>query len=259
MLVVRPHFALAIPTASRAQDGAGPDAPAAADPIELAARHVQVWETAGERWAILSGEAAVLQAGDGAPRPRGRRPHLSRFRSRTAKATRPKSTRRAKSVSRHKGDRHDLGFAPCFGPESRSSFAPTTETAPGNGRSHRGDLLIVRRSGFVLPEPAEAEPAGSSTIETGWCPSCRGCRHPPHPVAATQVATPTVTESVPSTAAAAETLNALPPPDLPPLEPVPQPTAPRKDPELQLAQFERKVPVVSQDPETGPGQARRAG
>ena len=38
---------------------------AANDPIELAARHVQVWETAGERWTILSGEAAVLQAGDG--------------------------------------------------------------------------------------------------------------------------------------------------------------------------------------------------
>ena len=95
-------FALAIPTASRAQDPAAPDVQAANDPIELAARHVQVWETAGERWAILSGEAAVLQAGDGL---RAARPSSgsSRFRWRTAKATRPKSTRKARSGSRDRG------------------------------------------------------------------------------------------------------------------------------------------------------------
>ena len=111
------------------------------------------------------------------------------------------------------------------------------------------DLLIVRRSGFVLPEPAEAEPAAAPRSKPAGA-QVSGMPASATPLAATQVATPPVTESVPSTSAAAETLNALPPPELPPLEPVPQPTAPRKDPELQLAQFERKVSVASQDPET---------
>ena len=43
-------------------------------------------------------------------------------------------------------------------------------------------------------------------------------------------------------------------PELPPLEPVPPPILPRKDPELQLAQFDRKDPQTAQGP--GPIQSR---
>src|SRR5208337_4141449 len=69
------------------------------------------------------------------------------------------------------------------------------------------------------------------------------------PGSASRVETVTVAESVP--AAAAETATAPQPPDLPPLEPVPPPSSMRKDPQLPLAQFERKDPVVTQVPGTG--------
>ena len=49
----------------RAQDGGAPGAGGLADPIELAARRVLVWDGPGERWAVLSGEAAVLQGTEG--------------------------------------------------------------------------------------------------------------------------------------------------------------------------------------------------
>ena len=65
MPVVEPDFALGLPFASLAQEQAAPEMQVSADPIELAAQRVQVWETPGVKWAILSGEAAVIQAGDG--------------------------------------------------------------------------------------------------------------------------------------------------------------------------------------------------
>ena len=118
------------------------------------------------------------------------------------------------------------------------------------------DLLILRRSGFVLPEPAATrskpatarpEPAAAPS-ELPAVPQAQILASAT-PGSASRVETVTVAESVP--AAAAETATALQPPDLPPLEPVPPPSSTRKDPQLQLAQFERKDPVVTQVPGTG--------
>ena len=123
------------------------------------------------------------------------------------------------------------------------------------------DLLILRRSGFVLPEPAatRSKPA-TARPEPAAAPSELAAAPAAVPQAqilasatpgsASRVETVTVAESVPA-AAAAETATAPQPPDLPPLEPVPPPRSPRKDPQLQLAQFERKDPVVTQVPGTG--------
>jgi len=50
----------------RAQEG--PDASPtrrAADPVDLAAHRVQAWNSGDEQWVVLSGEAAVLQEGEG--------------------------------------------------------------------------------------------------------------------------------------------------------------------------------------------------
>ena len=123
MLVVRPHShsALAIPTASRAQDPAAPDAQEANDPIELAARHVQVWETAGERWAILSGEAAVLQAGDGL-RAREAVVRIIEVSMEDGKGYQAEIYAEGEVRISGRGARHDLRYAPCFGPVSRCSF-----------------------------------------------------------------------------------------------------------------------------------------
>ena len=122
------------------------------------------------------------------------------------------------------------------------------------------DLLILRRSGFVLPEPAatrskqataQPEPAAAPS-ELAAAPAAvpqAQILASATPGPASRVETVTVAESVP--AAAAETATAPQPPDLPPLEPVPPPSSPRKDPQLQLAQFERKDPVVTQVPGTG--------
>ena len=121
------------------------------------------------------------------------------------------------------------------------------------------DLLILRRSGFVLPEPAATrskpatarpEPAAAPS-ELAAVPQAQILASAT-PGSASRVETVTVAESVPAAAAAAaETATAPQPPDLPPLEPVPPPSSPRKDPQLQLAQFERKDPVVTQVPGTG--------
>jgi hypothetical protein len=50
----------------RAQEG--PDASPtrrAADPVDLAAHRIQAWKSGDEQWVVLSGEAAVLQEGEG--------------------------------------------------------------------------------------------------------------------------------------------------------------------------------------------------
>ncbi|MGA2702133.1 MAG: hypothetical protein ABSH35_13685 [Isosphaeraceae bacterium] len=271
-------FALAIPTATRAQDQAAPDAQAAADPIELAARRVQVWDTAGERWAILSGEAAVLQAGDGL-RARAAVVRILEVPMENGKGYQAEIY--AEGEVRISGQ----GGPPR--PQARTVLRTRKQVQlrayKDNGftqwKEPPRDLLILRRSGFVLPEPATARPElaaarsepAAARSEPAAARSEPAIAQPepattqPEPAAApeaqilasatprsaSQVETVAVADSVPSSATA-ETATVLPPPDLPPLEPVPPPMSPRKDPELQLAQFERKDPVVTQVPGTGP-------
>jgi len=260
-------FALAIPTATRAQDQAAPDAQAAADPIELAARRVQVWDTAGERWAILSGEAAVLQAGDGL-RARAAVVRILEVPMENGKGYQAEIY--AEGEVRISGQ----GGPPR--PQARTVLRTRKQVQlrayKDNGftqwKEPPRDLLILRRSGFVLPEPATArpEPAAARSEPAIARPEPATTQPEPEaaqqaqilasarPRSASQVETVAVADSVPSSAAAAaaETATVLPPPDLPPLEPVPPPMSPRKDPVLQLAQFERKDPVVTQVPGTGP-------
>ena len=116
------------------------------------------------------------------------------------------------------------------------------------------------------PAPVGIRVAGTGgyTIETGTCTTGTGggtsklaaapaavpqaqLLASATPGSASRVETVTVAESVP----AAETAAAPQPPDLPPLEPVPPPSSPKKDPEFQLVQFERKDPVATQVPGTG--------
>ena len=250
-------FALAIPTATRAQDQAAPDAQAAADPIELAARRVQVWDTAGERWAILSGEAAVLQAGDGL-RARAAVVRILEVPMENGKGYQAEIY--AEGEVRISGQ----GGPPR--PQARTVLRTRKQVQlrayKDNGftqwKEPPRDLLILRRSGFVLPEPAAArsEPAiaqpepATTQPEPGAAPQAQILASAT-PRSASQVETVAVADSVPSSAAAA-TATVLPPPNLPPLEPVPPPMSPKQDLELQLAQFERKDPVVTQVPGTGP-------
>ena len=60
------------PAALLAQHEEASGAMRSADPIDLAAQRVLVWNQAGERWVVLGGEVAVLQGAEGL-RPRGRR------------------------------------------------------------------------------------------------------------------------------------------------------------------------------------------
>src|SRR5208337_3183765 len=181
-------FALAIPTATRAQDQAAPDAQAAADPIELAARRVQVWDTAGERWAILSGEAAVLQAGDGL-RARAAVVRILEVPMENGKGYQAEIY--AEGEVRISGQ----GGPPR--PQARTVLRTRKQVQlrayKDNGftqwKEPPRDLLILRRSGFVAPEPAAAQQAQSLASAT--------------PRSAYQVETVAVAESVPATAAAA--------------------------------------------------------
>src|SRR5208337_4187281 len=236
-----------------------PDAQAAADPIELAARRVQVWDTAGERWAILSGEAAVLQAGDGL-RARAAVVRILEVPMENGKGYQAEIY--AEGEVRISGQ----GGPPQ--PQARTVLRTRKQVQlrayKDNGftqwREPPRDLLILRRSGFVLPEsaaarsePAIAQPEPASTQpEPAAAPQAQMLASAT-PRSASQVETAAVADSVPSSAAAA-TATVLPPPNLPPLEPVPPPMSPKQDLELQLAQFERKDPVVTQVPGTGPAQ-----
>jgi hypothetical protein len=56
-------IALPLSGLARGQEVAGEQA--ISDPIELAARQVQEWESAGEHWALLWGDAAILQGSEG--------------------------------------------------------------------------------------------------------------------------------------------------------------------------------------------------
>src|SRR5262249_12114464 len=60
-------FVVAIAPAvpAREEPDAGPGTRGSADPIELSGRHIQYWAGNGDRWAVLSGEAAVLQGTEG--------------------------------------------------------------------------------------------------------------------------------------------------------------------------------------------------
>jgi len=266
-------FALAIPTATRAQDQAAQDAQAA-DPIELAARHVQVWQTAGERWAILSGEAAVLQAGDGL-----------RARAAVVRIIEvPMDNSKGYQADIYaEGEVRITGQGGPPRPQARTVLRTRKQVQlrvyKDNGytqlKEPPRDLLILRRSGFVSRQPAAApskpatarpEPAATRSepvlaqpepATTQPVSAAAPQAQSPASVApgsASQVETAAVAASVPSTAtaAAAEPATVLPPPDLPPLEPVPRSTLPKQDRELQLAQFERKDPVVTQVQGTGP-------
>ena len=70
---LHPHYgvglglilAASIAFASQAQDREGAAAQGPGDPIDLAARRIMVWDGPGERWAVLSGDAAVLQGAEG--------------------------------------------------------------------------------------------------------------------------------------------------------------------------------------------------
>ena len=53
------------PTALLAQYEEASGAMRSADPIDLAAQRVLVWNEAGERWVVLGGEVAVLQGAEG--------------------------------------------------------------------------------------------------------------------------------------------------------------------------------------------------
>ncbi len=238
-------FALAIPTASRAQDPAAPDAQAANDPIELAARHVQVWETAGERWAILSGEAAVLQAGDGL-RARAAVVRIIEVPMEDGKGYQAEIYAEGEVRISGQGGPPRPQVRTVLRTRKQVQLRAYRENGLTQWKEPPRDLLILRRSGFVLPEPAAApsEPAAAPAA----VPQAQILASAT-PGSASRVETVTVAESVP--AAAAETATAPQPPDLPPLEPVPPPSSPSKDPQLQMARFERKDPVATQVPGTG--------
>ena len=248
-------FALAIPTASRAQDPAAPDAQAANDPIELAARHVQVWETAGERWTILSGEAAVLQAGDGL-RACAAVVRIIEVPMEDGKGYQAEIYAEGEVRISGQGGPPRPQVRTVLRTRKQVQLRAYRENGLTQWKEPPSDLLILRRSGFVLPEPAatRSKPA-TSRPEPAAAPSELVAVPQVQilasatPGSASRVETVTVAESVP--AAAAETATAPQPPDLPPLEPVPPPSSMRKDPQLQLAQFERKDPVVTQVPGTG--------
>ena len=53
------------PAALLAQQEEASGAMRSADPIDLAAQRVLVWNEAGERWVVLGGEVAVLQGAEG--------------------------------------------------------------------------------------------------------------------------------------------------------------------------------------------------
>ncbi len=147
-------FALALPFASLAQEQAAPEIQVSADPIELAAQRVQVWETPGVKWAILSGEAAVIQAGDGL-RARAAVVRLTELPLDDGKGYQAEIY--AEGEVRVSGQAQP--------PRSRlRTVLRTRKQVQLNSYSRNGltqkeppsDLLILRRSGFVLPQPAAA-------------------------------------------------------------------------------------------------------
>ena len=260
MLVVRPHFRARDPyrVAGTGPGGAG-DAQAANDSIELAARHVQVWETAGERWAILSSEAAVLQAGDGL-RACAAVVRIIEVPMEDGKGYQAEIYAEGEVRISGQGGPPRPQVRTVLRTRKQVLLRAYRENGLTQWKEPPLDLLILRRSGFVSPEPAptRSKPAPARP-EPAAAPSKLAAAPAAVPQAqllasatpgsASRVETVTVAESVP--AAAAETAAALQPPDLPPLEPVPPPSSPKKDPQFQLVQFERKDPVATQVPGTG--------
>ena len=245
-------FALAIPTASRAQDPAALDAQAANDPIELAARHVQVWETAGERWAILSGEAAVLQAGDGL------RAHAAVVRiievpMEDGKGYQAEIYAEGEVRISGQGGRPRPQVRTVLLTRKQVQLRAYRENGLTQWKEPPRDLLILRRSGFVSPEPAatRSKPA-TARPEPAAAPS----------VLAAAPQAQILAPAIPGSASRVETARNGPtapqPPDLPPLEPVPPPSSPKKDPQLRLAQFEQR-PCGHPGSGNRPSHARRAG
>ena len=213
-------FALAIPTASRAQDPAAPDAQAANDPIELAARHVQVWETAGERWAILSGEAAVLQAGDGL-RARAAVVRIIEVSMEDGKGYQAEIYAEGEVRISGQGGRPRPQVRTVLRTRKQVQLRAYRENGLTQWKEPPRDLLILRRSGFVLPEPAatRSKPA-TARPEQAAAPSELAAA----PQA--QVLAPAIPGSA-YRVETAETATAPQPPDLPPLEPVPPPSSPK--------------------------------
>ena len=151
-------IAVAVRPALSAQDaaGVGPGVRVQADPIELSARRVQYWDGPGERWAVLSGEAAVLQGAEGLRRPGCRRPDRRRSRKTAPGPFRSKSTPRETSGSRGRDQSprrsHREVLATRKGVKLSSYKEDGTERLP----SPPVGLKILERSGLAPSVPAVA-------------------------------------------------------------------------------------------------------
>lgn len=208
-LILAALITLAPASASWAQDQEGVGAQGDADPIELAARRVLVWEANGERWVVLSGQAAVLQGAEGL-RARGAVVRII--------AVPMEGGKGFQADIYAEGDVRISGQETAPRAEERTSLRTRGEVRLSPYQSSgltelkeppRG-LMIVARSGFAVPEPTPAPPPKTAS--------------PPADVAGHAEAS----------------VSATPLPAPPVLEPVPVEAPPRRDSEVERAGLEDK-------------------
>ena len=192
----------------RSAVSAGPGVESPADPIDLSAQRIQYWDGPGERWAVLSGEAAVLQGAEGL-RPLRRRPD------------------RRDLASRHQG----LSGS-CLrrgGRPDHGATAAPRELASRGAHDPEG-RPVVR-----LPEEWQRAAAGTARrTEDPRAVRPQAGRAGGRPPSA-EVTSPAIAAGAAS-------------PPLPELEPVPERPPARRDPDLKPARFVRQDPPQAREP-----------
>jgi hypothetical protein len=202
-----------LPSTSFAQGRDDPAAQWLADPIELAARRVLVWDSPSERWVVLSGDAAVLQGAEGL-RARGAVIRLQEVPIEGSKGF--------QAEVYVEGDVRITGQEGAPQQRHRTVMRTRKEVQlipyQTSGLTHLKQpphgLLILERSGFALPDPAPPSQRVSTLSRAA--------------------------QPVP------DRTSAPPLPDPPPLEPVPEQPAPKRDGQVQLTRHEGKGLVEAQ-------------
>ena len=148
-----------------------------ADPIDLAARRVLVWEATGERWVVLSGEAAVLQGAEGL-RARGAVVRIIEVPMEGGRAI--QADIYAEGEVRISGQETAPGprCARRSGPEGQFRLSPYRSLRPDAAEEPPRGLMIVDAVGF---RPARTGCRAAATRVPPAGDRCRAPGHPPRP------------------------------------------------------------------------------
>ncbi|MGC8640606.1 MAG: hypothetical protein ACP5XB_12090, partial [Isosphaeraceae bacterium] len=226
---------------SYAQDGMVAAAPGASDPIDLTARQIQVWDGRGERWAVLSGDVAILQGPEGL-RCRGAVVRIVEVPVEDGKVFEAEVYAEGNVRLAGRTDAPRAEFRARIRSAKGVQLSPYEAQGITQLKEPPRGLLILERSGLASSEQAQAA-SGSRQVP----------RRQRQPLA---TSAPTAAEADPRAVPDRPDVSPLPAP--PDLEPVPEKPAPKRDPQIERAVLVPASLVETQTQPPAGGQTRPA-